>query len=181
MFFWNFVAHEFTPLGEMGVKVMPNEEPVMTLLQTNLGDSAGFYFFPSGGMTPNATREQKEEAMKKAEAQMASGAAGVLVYRPKRNFNFPKRLIIQFVTDVIEALVAVWLLARTSITGFGGKVVFVLAAGFLASIATNVPYMNWYGFPKDYTVAQMTMTLIGFLLVGIVAGLMIKPRETSTA
>ena len=178
MFIWNFVAHELLPLGEMGVGIMPNEDAVTSALQTSLGDNSGFYFFPSGGLTPGATREQKEAAMKKAEEQMASGAAGVLVYRPKRVFNFPKRLIIQFGTDIAEALLAVFLLAQTGIRGFGGKAGFVLTTGILAAIATNVPYANWYGFPKDYTLGQMITMVVGFLLVGIVAALMLPKRSS---
>jgi hypothetical protein len=181
MFVWNFVAHDLLPLGEMGVRLIPNEDAVTSALQTNLGDNSGFYVFPSGGLTPGATREQKGAAMKKAEEQMAAGAGGVLVYRPKRIFNFPKRLVIQFATDVAEALLAVFLLAQTRITGFGGKVGFVLTAGILAAITTNVPYANWYGFPKTFTLAQMVMTVVGFLLVGIVAGVIIKPRTDALA
>jgi len=181
MFIWNFVAHDVLPLGETGVRVMTNEDAITSVLQTNLGDNMGFYIFPSGGLTPGATREQKGAAMKKAEEQMASGAAGVLIYRPKRIFNLPKRLVIQFATDVAEALLAVFLLAQTGIAGFAGRVGFVLTAGILAAITTNVPYANWYGFPKDFTLGQMLTQIVGFLLVGIVAGLILKPKSSAIA
>jgi len=179
LFIWNFVAHEFLPLGEMGVRIMTNEDAVTGALQTNLGDTSGFYIFPSGGLTPGATGEQKKAAMKKAEEQMAAGAGGVLIYRPKRIFNFQKRLVIQFTTDVAEAFLAVFLLAQTGIRGFGGKVGFVLTAGILAAITTNVPYANWYGFPKDYTLGQVLTQIVGFLLVGIVAALMVGKRSAT--
>jgi len=180
MFLWNFVAHELLPLGEMGVSVMQNEDAVTSALQSNLGENAGFYFFPSGGLTPGATGDQKKAAMQKAQEQMAAGAGGVLIYRPKRNFNFPRRLVIEFATDVAEALLAVFLLAQTGIRGFGGKVGFVFVAGVLAAIATNVPYANWYGFPKNYTLVQMITMVVGFLLVGIVAGLMVRSKSAET-
>src|SRR5712671_4945605 len=115
MFIWNFVAHDLLPLGEMGVHVLPNEEAVTSALQTNLAENSGVYIFPSGGLTPGATGEQKKAAMKKAEEQMAAGAGGVLIYRPKRIFNFPKRLGIEFATELIESLLAVFLLAQTRI------------------------------------------------------------------
>ncbi|HXP36059.1 MAG TPA: hypothetical protein VN827_10990, partial [Chthoniobacterales bacterium] len=156
-------------------------DAVTSVLQTNLGDTSGFYVFPSGGLTPGATREQKEAAMKKAEEQMAAGAGGVLIYRPKRIFNFPKRLGIEFATEMIESLLAVFLLAQTRITSFGGKVGFILTAGILAAIATNVPYANWYGFPKTFTLAQMIMMFVSFLLVGIVAALILPKRTSQTA
>ena len=181
MFIWNFVAHDLLPLGEMGVRLIPNEDAVTSVLQTNLGDNSGFYVFPSGGLTPGATGEQKKAAMKKAEEQMGAGAGGVLVYRPKRIFNFPKRLGIEFVTEVIESLLAVFLLAQTGIRGFGGKVGFVFTTGILASIVTNVPYANWYGFPKSFTLAQMIMTVVGYLLVGVVAALVLGKRNAQPA
>lgn len=181
MFIWSFVAHELLPLGDMGIKQLPNEDAVTSALQTSLGDNPGFYIFPSGGFTPGMSGKEKEAAMKKAEEQMANGAAGLLVYRPKRIFNFPKRLGIEFATEVLESLLAVFLLAQTSIRGFGGKVGFVLVAGILASITTNVPYVNWYGFPKDYALGYMTTQIVGFLLVGIVAALILRTREAQTA
>jgi hypothetical protein len=180
MFIWNFVAHDLLPLGEMGVRLIPNEDAVTSVLQTNLGDTSGFYVFPSGGLTSGATREQKQAAMKKAEEQMAAGAGGVLIYRPKRIFNFPKRLGIEFATEMIESLLAVFLLAQTRIASFGGKVGFILTAGILAAIATNVPYANWYGFPKTFTLAQMIMAVVSFLLVGIVAALVLPKQAAQT-
>lgn len=181
MFIWNFVAHDLLPLGYMGVKTMSNEDAVRSALDTNLGDNPGLYIFPSGGWTPGMSGEQKKEVMKKVAEQTAQGAAGIMIYRPKRVFNFPKRLIIQFATDFAEAFLAAFLLAQTSIAGFGGKVGFVFTAGILAAITTNIPYANWYGFPKDFTLGQIIIQVAGFLLVGIVAALVVGRRTAAPA
>lgn len=180
LFFWNFVAHDLLPLGYMGVKTISNEDAVRSALDTNLGDKQGFYIFPSGGYTPGMSGEEKKAAMKKAEEQTSAGAAGLLIYRPKRVFNFPKRLAEQFGTDVLLGLLAIFLLARSQMMTFGGKVGFVFVVGIIASIATNVPYANWYGFPKDYTLGQIIIQVIGFLLVGIV-GALVLGRRTEAA
>jgi hypothetical protein len=181
MFIWSFVAHELLPIGEMGIREIPNEDAVTGALQTNLGDKIGFYIFPGPGLNPGATKEQREEGMKRAEQKMAAGPAGVLIYHPKRIFNFPKRLGIEFVTEVVEAILAVFLLAQTNIGGFAGRAGFVLTAGILAAIATNVPYWNWYGFPRIYTFGYMSTQIIGFLLVGIVAALVLPRRAAQAA
>ena len=180
LFIWNFVAHDLLPLGYMGVKTMSNEDAVRSALDTNLGDTPGFYIFPSGGYTPGMSGEQKKEVMKKVAEQTAQGAAGLLIYRPKRVFNFPKRLAEQFATDVFLAWLAVFLLGQTRINGLAGKIGFVFTAGILAAVATNVPYANWYGFPKSYTLGQMIIQIVGFLLVGIV-GALILGRRTEPA
>src|SRR6266550_5260308 len=181
MFIWSFIAHELLPIGELGVREIPNEDAVTSAIESNLGDKIGFYIFPSPGLSPGATRAEKEEGMKKAEQKMAAGPAGVLIYHPKRVFNFPKRLGIEFATEVIESLLAVFLLAQTGIRGFGGKVGFIFTAGILAAIVTNVPYANWYGFPKDFTLAQMVMTVVGYLLIGIVAALILGRQNAQPA
>ena len=179
MFIWSFIAHDLLPIGEMGVREIPNEDAVTNPMESNLGDTVGFYIFPGPGLAPGATREQKAEGMKKAEQKMAAGAAGVLIYHPKREFNFPRRLGIEFITEVVEALLAVFLLAQTRISGFAGKVGFIFTAGILAAISTNIPYWNWYGFPRIYTAGYMITQIVGFLLVGLVAALLIKPRTTA--
>jgi hypothetical protein len=103
----------------------------------------------------------------------------VLIYHPKRVFNFPKRLVIEFVTEVVLTILAAFLVAQTSITSFAGRVGFFLVVGILAAIATNVPYWNWYGFPKVYTFGLMLTEIVAFFLAGIVAALVLGKRATS--
>ncbi len=49
MFCWLFVAHEFLPLGEMGVGEIPNEGPVLSAMQGALSH-AGFYIYRGFGL-----------------------------------------------------------------------------------------------------------------------------------
>jgi len=79
------------------------------------------------------------------------------------------------------ACLAVFLLSKTQMSSFGCKVGFVFTVGIIAAVATHVPYANWYGFPKDFTLGQMMTQVIGFLLVGIVAALLLgKKTEAAT-
>jgi len=67
----------------------------------------------------------------------------------------------------------VFLLAQTRIVSFVGRVGFVLVAGILAAITTNVSYWNWYGFPSAYTASYILTQIVGFFLVGGVAALVL--------
>ena len=69
------------------------------------------------------------------------------------------------------------LLAQTRVGDFAGRVGFVLVAGILASLTTNVSYWNWYGFPGVYTASYMLIEIVGFLLVGVIAGLVLRNRS----
>jgi len=181
MFIWSFVAHDLLPLGETGIREFNNEAAMLDALKTNLGDARGLYHFPGHRPGPNATRQEKSEAMKRAMEKAASGPAGMLLYHPSREFTFGKLLGIEFATELLEAILVVFLLTQTKIESFGGRVGFVLIAGILAAITTNIPYWNWYSFPSSYTAAYMSIEIIGFLCVGLVAALLLKNRLPASA
>src|SRR5437016_13287035 len=136
MFIWTSIAHMALPLGEAGLREIPNESAVLGAMQNNIGEQTGLYIFPGPGVGKNATRQEKN-----------------------------------------EAILVVFLLAQTSIASFAGRVGFVLAAGILAAIATNVSYWNWYGFPCVYTTGYMFIQIVGFLCVGVAAALVLRRRS----
>ena len=182
MFIWTSIAHMALPLGEAGLREIPNESAVLGAMQNNIGEQTGLYIFPGPGVGKNATRQEKNEAMKHMGEKMATNPSGILMYHaPGRPFTFGKWLGIEFGTELLEAILVVFLLAQTRIASFAGRVGFVLAAGILAAIATNVSYWNWYGFPCVYTAGYMFIQIVGFFLVGIVAAFVLRKTSVRTA
>jgi hypothetical protein len=177
MFVWTSIAHMALPLGEAGINEIPNESAVLGAMQGNIGDKTGLYIFPGLGVGKNATREEKSEAMKQMQQRIAANPSGILMYYPPgRPFAFGKSLVVEFSTEVLQAILVIWLLAQTRIGSLGGRVGFVLIAGILAAITTNVSYWNWYGFPGVYTASYILIEIVGFFLVGIVAALLLRKR-----
>ena len=175
MFIWTSIAHMALPLGEAGLGEIPNESAVLSAMQSNIGDQTGLYIFPGPGLGKNATRQEKNEAMKHMGEKIATNPSGILMYHPPgRPLVLGKLLGIEFGTELLEAILVVFLLAQTRIASFAGRVGFVLVAGILAAIATNVSYWNWYGFPCVYTASYMFIQIVGFFLVGIVAAFMLR-------
>jgi hypothetical protein len=64
MFIWVSIAHMVLPLGETGMREIPNEAPLLVAMQGQMGNSGGLYLFPGRGLGPDATRAQKNAAMK---------------------------------------------------------------------------------------------------------------------
>src|SRR6266850_5263356 len=110
--------------------------------------------------------------MKSVMEKIASGPSGLLIYHPTRAYSFGRLLGTEFATELLESILVVFLLAQTRLSSFGGRVGFVTVAGILAAIATNVSYSNWYGFPCIYTASYMFIQFVGFICVGLVAGLL---------
>jgi hypothetical protein len=180
MFIWTSIAHMALPLGEAGINEIPNESAVLSAMQSSIGDKTGLYIFPGLGVGKNATREEKSEAMKQMQQKIAANPSGILMYHPPgRPFAFGKSLVIEFSTEVLQAILVIWLLVQTRIGSFGGRVGFVLIAGILAAVTTNVSYWNWYGFPGVYTASYILIEIVGFLLVGIVAALLLRKRSST--
>jgi len=178
MFIWTSIAHMALPLGEAGIREIPNEQVVLGTMQSSIGDKTGLYIFPGPGVAPDATRAQKNEAMHHMGEKYANNPSGILMYHPPgRPLAIGKLLGIEFATELVESMLVVFLLAQTRVNSFSGRVGFVIVAGILAAIATNVSYWNWYGFPCVYTASYMFIQIIGFLCVGLVAGLLL--RKTS--
>jgi len=170
MFVWASVAHMALGFGSVGIRELPNEGPLLTVMESSLASGKGLYLFPAMG----------REGMAGYQAKLDRWPSGLLMYQPAgAKAMEPRQLVTEFVTELLEALIAVFLLTRTSITGFGGRVGFVAVVGVAAVITTNISYWNWYGFPASYTAAYMFTQWMGYVLVGVVAALLLKPAKVA--
>jgi hypothetical protein len=180
MFVWTSIAHMVLPLGEAGISEIPNDAAaVLNAMQTNIGQQSGLYLFPGFGLGPNPSREAKHEAMQHLGERLAANPSGLLLYHPagSRPLMMVRWLSVEFVTELLESLIAVFLLAQTPLASFGGRVGFVFAVGVLTAIATNVSYWNWYGFPAIYIASYMLIQIVGFFCVGVVAAMVLGRRS----
>jgi hypothetical protein len=176
MYVWTAIAHMVLPLGEAGIKEIPNEPAVIAAMRSSLGDSSGLYLFPGMGLGPDATSQQKQAAMAQYSQKLAVIPSGIVMYNPPgMQALAPRQFIAEFVKELIEALLAAMLLAQTRLATFASRLGFMVAVGVLAAIGTNVSYWNWYGFPLAYTAAYMTTEIVGFVCAGLVAAALVKP------
>ncbi len=182
MFFWMSIAHMVLPFGTIGVNQVPDDPAFVDAMKTSLGGAAGLYLFPSMGVPTNASRAEMRAAMDKYSAKLASNPSGVLIYNPPGMKVFtPSQLGTEFFVELLEAVLAVWLLTRTRLAGFGGRVAFVAVLGLVAILTTNISYWNWYHFPTNYTLGYMATQWLGYLVAGIVAATLLKGQPAALA
>jgi hypothetical protein len=176
MFAWTAIAHMALPLGEAGVQNTSNDDDLLAALKTTTKNQDGLYIYPTMGLPPDATHAQHSAAMEKYPEKLEKNPSGFFIFHPagSRPMNMGKFLTTEFITELVEALLAVWLLAQTRIVTFGGRLGFVIAVGVVAAISTNVSYWNWWGFPTVYTASYMFIQLVGFFLVGLIAAIMFR-------
>jgi hypothetical protein len=178
MFIWGLMAHMLLPLGSAGMREMPNEPAVLAAMQASLGRSSGLYIFPGLGAGLNPTTTQRNAAMKDYAPKLAANPSGLLLYHPPGATGITGgKLGMEFLTEVVETLLAVFLLAQTGLRRYASRVGFVVMIGIIAAITTNIPYWNWYGFPGSYTAPYMLTQIIAYLAAGLVAAAVLKNRE----
>jgi hypothetical protein len=123
--------------------------------------------------------------MQHYDEKLAANPSGLLVYHPPGETGLTaRRLVTEFLTELLEAFLVVFLLAQTHIASFGGRLAFVTIAGVLTSLGTNISYWNWYGFPTNYTGVYILTQIVGFVCVGAVAGVVMRqtaPKSVAVA
>lgn len=156
-----------TPLGMVGMSELAGDGSVLPPITINTDNRAGLYRFPSQPKGDNGYKEFEEK--------LRQWPSGFIVYNPAPNTPVSAReLIVEFVDEWIEAFLAAFLLAQTALSVWKMRVAFVAVLGFLASMATNLAYMNWYGFPLAYTATQIALGTVGFALAGAVMANLIR-------
>lgn len=174
LFIWLSIAHVALPLGSVGLKEMPNEDAVMAAMRANVSQP-GFYFFPGGGMMSAKTPEEKKAAEAAMTQKMTTGPWGIVIFHPNGTAPMsPRQLVTEFVANLVEATLVVWLISLATGLSFVGRICFGATIGLAGSMATNISYWNWYGFPGNYTVANLFTQVAGFAVVGLVAALMLS-------
>lgn len=158
------------PLGEMGIKAIPDEEGVTNALRTSISEK-GLYFFPGFDKSkPLSPSEQKAW-----EAKLNAGPSGIMVVTPSGGEAMtPKQLGTEFASNIVAALLAGILLSMTNLS-YGKRVLFVTLLGVFGWITISVPYWNWYGFPTDFTLAALVEEAVGWFLAGLVLAAIVRP------
>jgi hypothetical protein len=161
MFIWTAVAHMATPLGRTGFSQIPNEAPVLDAMNSSMGAKAGLYFFP--WVDPNDPKMME----KSVELEKAHPHGMILYHGAGQDIDtdMTPMLIQEFLKQFVQALIAAWI-ASMIVGGFATRWLAVIGIGVSASIATNVSYWNWYGFPMDYTVAQIVIEVVSAIVAG---------------
>jgi len=173
MFFWGFAWHELLGLGLVGIKDMPSEQAIVATMKANVPER-GMYMVPGMNIPANATSEQKKAAEEAAMKKAAAGPTALLIYSPSGNAMTPRMLMTEAGTDIVQALLVAFLLAQTGLRRFGSRLGFAFVIGLVATITTNISYWNWFGFPTDYTIGNMSYLILGYFLIGLVVASIVK-------
>lgn len=162
-FFWGAIAHMALGLGDRG---MHYGTPATTTLATMKADVAtpGIHVLPS---LPEEKMTDPEAVEAFAKDNAGSGYAFV-VYQPNGNpgmADMGPNLGKQWVSDTVAALLAALVLSLLP-GGFGQRVAVAALLGTFATVAVLLPFWNWYLFPLEFVLGNLTKYVLGWALAG---------------
>lgn len=174
-FIWSAAVHMNPVTGLMGLSMLNEKEGVVMLTLNENVPQPGLYIFPGMDMSKHMTKEEEDAWTAKYKA----GPSGLLLIEPKGGDPMmTSQLVISFLTDLLCALVAAFVLAST-VGSFVRRVMIVASLGLFSWLAISVQQWDWYHFPFVFVALDAINQVIGWLLAGLLMAKMIKPARPS--
>lgn len=175
VFLWGFISHAVSPLGEAGLRSLPDESRLLDAMRATIPDK-GLYFFPGVADLGNLTEDQQRAWVDK----MKAGPNGLLLFDPAGHEPLSMRqLATELINDFLAALLLGILLGYTSLS-LWGRVTFGAAVGLMGWLAISVAYWNWYQFPSPFILAEGFNQVIAWALAALVLSIVLR-RELTTS
>jgi len=165
VFIWGMVSHMLLPIGEVGVKMMPNETAVVEKMKENI-TAPGVYLFPGYDTNQPSSKEAEKAWAQKYEA----GPNGFLVYQPQGTAPLnPFSFLWELLASMMGALLSC---SNQALKDIGVRWERLLLWAFLPGlqsafpIGTGIVFREISPFPR-----ALTKWSAGLLLVWSLPGL----------
>jgi hypothetical protein len=174
MFIWSSISHTVLPLGEAGIRSLPQEEPVLAAMREAVSEP-GFYFFPGMDMSSEPSADEQRAW----EERIRQGPAGLIVIDPDGHEPMPpSTLFIELISNIIAATLAAFILAKLTAAP-GSRVVDAAVFGLVGWFSLSVSYWNWWKFPSAMILAEGVDQLVGWTLAGFAMAMLLKPKAAA--
>lgn len=175
LFVWSAIAWMLIPWPGEPFRSFTNEQAVVDVIKANAPQSGNYMVPNEPKRTPGMTDEQYKAAK---QAAMDQSARGPMVFAVVRlgPMGMTRPLIIQFLMDVVLALLACILLLQTDRLSYVGRVAFVAAIGVLIWMGGHVEEWNWFSFSTAYLMMELGAILIGWILAGLVMAKFVRGK-----
>lgn len=175
LFIWSMIAWEMIPWPGTPLRAFANEDAVTQAIVAN-APASGNYLLPNPDMK-GLTADQQQKAMDK----MAQGPIVFAAVRREPFTSMAKPLVIQFLTQLVVALIACFLLLQTSGLAFKCRVLFLTLIGLLIFVGGHVDEWNWWSFSNAYMLMQFGALVIGWFLASLVMSSVVKGKMPAPA
>ena len=161
MMAWQTASHTLLNLHASQEMYTPHQDAILQVLSENL-EKKGQYFLPT--VPPGASME---EYNKLAEASMGKPYASI-VYNPVMDYSMGMNLFRGLGTNILLAVVLVWLLGKFKTLTPGNILTACVGVGFMAFCFYPYPGFIWYQLPGIWI--ELLDGIVAFGIAGIWLG-----------
>jgi hypothetical protein len=181
LFLWGYAFWSASGVMYQFMFRLPDEDQVVQLFQDRNLES-GTYLVPFADPAAlNGTDKEKEGAY---TARRIKGPLMEIVYRKDGAASPTNPLILArgfchyFAASLLAAILLI--MAQPGLPRYPMRVLFVFLAGVFATVAITFAKPIWFFHPWPTVLYEAAFQTIGWLLAGIVLGLVIRPAKAST-
>jgi hypothetical protein len=177
LFIWSFIAWTFIPWPGEPLLSFTNDEAVVAAIKANAARSGNYLLPNEVKRTAGMTDEQYKAAQQAAMDKMSRGPVIFAAIRLEPFGSMFKALMIKFITQLVAALLASFLLLQTNGLSYPARIVFVTILGLIIFAGANVDEWNWWGFSNAYTAMQLGVTVIGWFLAAFAIAAFVRGKS----
>jgi hypothetical protein len=177
LFLWSALAWMLIPWPGEPLRSFTNDDAMVAAIKANTPRSGNYLLPNEAKRTPGMTDAQYQKAMQDAMNRMTQGPVVFAAVRLEPFGSMTKPLVIKFITMVVVALLASFLLVQTSGLSYALRVVFLTIIGLIIFGGANLDEWNWWGFSNAYTAMQLGVLVIGWLLAGLVMSIFVRGKS----
>ncbi len=169
MFSWMALSWHDATMAEL-----PNAAQTVPLMRQAITQPGAYYY-------PPMPADNSPEAMDEHRRQHAEGPFLFMVYQPAPGEPMPPAMFaFGFLLNVAAALMAgiVLRLTHGTVKSYAGRVGVVTLLGLFVAVVADAALWNWMHYPADYSLVMMGDHVVGWLLVGLTMGAVVRPSAS---
>lgn len=176
LFIWAFIAWEVIPWPGEPLRAFSNPDAMEQALKANAPVSGNYLIPNKVKRAPGMTDEQYNKAYDDLIAKMTQGPMMFASIRLEPMGSMTRYMGIGFLTTLVVALLASFLLAQTTGLSYKDRVLFITLIGVLIFIGGHADEWNWWSFSNAYMCMQMGAIVIGWLLASFVIAKFVRGK-----
>jgi hypothetical protein len=169
-FMWGFIFWSLLPISSMIFDKVPEEEKLAGQLKQSISQ-AGTYFLPD----PDLMVSNPEEFARRHEA----GPVATIFIDPQGLPVMPPSVfLLGFLNMLVSTLFMGCLLQKAApvLKSYASRLGFVMTAGFIGIVLSDLGPPIWYSFPWSLWTATAIFHITGWLFVGLVLAKFVRAQ-----
>lgn len=178
LFVWSAIAWMVIPWPGDPLRSFTNEEAVLQTITANTPRSGNYVLPNEPKRAPGMTDEQYKATKQAAMDRMTRGPMIFTAVRLEPMGSMTKLMVIQFLTQLLLALIASFLLMQTTRRSYVRRVVFVAVCGLLIFLGGKMDEWIWWSFSNSYLLMEFGAIVIGWILAALVIAKFVIGRSS---